>query len=139
MQKNYTYSPSRIDDNGLNQIRFELGDTMVENGEDTCILCDEEYTSLLNKAEKSKKSWKAVKIESLKAIVMKLSYEVDYNVADMSLKLSTRYNHFKSMLDELEKSEQSISLMSFIGGNIKEDNPYFYLGMQENPKIMKGN
>lgn len=139
MPKTYTYNPSRIDDNGLNQIRFELGDTMVENGEDTCILCDEEYTSLLNKAYKDKKSWKTVKIHCLKAIVMKLSYEVDYSVADMSLKLSTRYNHFKGMLDELEKSQQSASLMSFIGGNIKEDNPYFYLGMQENPKIIRGN
>ena len=126
----YTYDPSEINDSGLNQMRFELGDTMVENGENACIFCDEEYKAVLSK----RLPWKKAKIECLRAIVMKLSYEVDYKVADMDLRFSTRYQHFKDMLDKLEKSSQSVLFGNYLICNSTDKEPYFYLGMQENKK-----
>lgn len=37
----YTYEPGNITTAGLDLMRFELGDTMVEGGADTCALTDE--------------------------------------------------------------------------------------------------
>ncbi len=129
MAKTYSYCPENITENGIDKMRFELGDTMTEGGADTCVLCDEEYAAILAQYN----TWQKAKIECLKAIVMKLCYEVDYKVSDMSLSLSDRYKHFKSMLDELEKKQQASSFTSKTT-NTNETKPYFYLGMQQNPK-----
>lgn len=126
----YTYCPENITENGIDKMRFELGDTLTEGGADTCVLCDEEYTAMLAQS----KTWQKAKLECLKAIVMKLSYEVDYKVSDMSFSLSDRYKHFKAMLEELEKKQQGNTFVSKANSDVKETKPYFYLGMQENPK-----
>lgn len=125
----YTYCPENIIQNGMDKMRFELGDTMIEGGADTCILCDEEYIAILSQH----KAWQKAKIECLKAIVMKLAYEVDYKVENMSLSLSDRYKHFKNMLEELEKKQQSSAFLSKTA-TTKQTKHYFYLGMQENKK-----
>lgn len=125
----YTYCPENIAENGIDKMRFELGDTMTEGGPDTGVLCDEEYAAMLAQS----KTWQKAKLGCLKAIVMKLSYEVDYKVSDMSFSLSDRYKHFKTMLEELEKKEQGNAFVSK-ATTTKETKPYFYLGMQENPK-----
>lgn len=129
MEKTYSYCAENIAENSIDKMRFELGDTMTEGGADTCVLCDEEYAAILAQC----KTWQKAKIECLKAIVMKLCYEVDYKVDNMSLSLSDRYKHFKAMLDELEKKQQASAFVSK-NTTAKETKPYFYLGMQENPK-----
>ena len=35
----------------LNQMRFEIGDTMVEGEKETCALSDEEYLSIISTRE----------------------------------------------------------------------------------------
>ena len=45
--RTYTYDPSKIQENGKDRMRFELGDTMVEGEAETCALSDEEYTAIL--------------------------------------------------------------------------------------------
>lgn len=112
-------------------MRFELGDTDVEGGEKTCVLCDEEYLAILSRLEKGK-SWRSLKIQCLESIVMKLSYEVDYKVDEMSLSLSKRYEHFKELLEDLKKSNQ-IPLFHGNSNNNIDRGHYFTLGMQENP------
>ena len=92
----YSYCAENIIQNGMDKMRFELGDTMVEGGANTCILCEEEYTAILSQH----KTWQKAKIECLKAIVMKLAYEVDYKVENMSLILTDIYNHLKKMQEE---------------------------------------
>ena len=129
MAKTYSYCPENITENSIDKMRFELGDTMIEGGADTCVLCDEEYAAILAQC----KTWQKAKIECLKAIVMKLCYEVDYKVNDMSLSLSDRYKHFKAMLKEIEKKQQAGAFVSK-NTTAKETKPYFYLGMQQNPK-----
>ena len=44
----YTYEPALIGEYGKDRMRFELGDTMVQDGKLTCALCDEEYITLLD-------------------------------------------------------------------------------------------
>ena len=129
MEKTYSYCAENIAENSIDKMRFELGDTMTEGGADTCVLCDEEYAAILAQC----KTWQKAKINCLKAIVMKLCYEVDYKVDNMSLNLSDRYKHFKAMLDELEKKQQASSF-ALKTTNTNETKPYFHLGMQENPK-----
>ena len=46
-QLTYTYDASKIAEHGLDQMRFELGDTMVEGGVETCALSDQEYKAVI--------------------------------------------------------------------------------------------
>ena len=101
--------------------------TIMEGGSETCLLCDEEYRAILE----SSKTWTNAKISCLKAIVMKLSYEVDYKVDKMSLTFSKRYENLKAMLSELEKKSQ---VPNFSKTATAEKPPYFYLGIQENKR-----
>ena len=52
---NYSYNPLEIGQNSVSRARFELGDTMVEGGAETCMLSDEEYAAILDANPK----WKA--------------------------------------------------------------------------------
>lgn len=133
MEKTYTYDPTKINDRGINQMRFELGDTFVETAE-TCILCDEEYKAVISKYSGKQNSFRNAKISCLKAILAKLSYEVDYKVENMSIELSQRYKHFKDMLDGLEKSSNTAFASNIFSKQLNRGGHYFYLGMQENKK-----
>lgn len=134
MPKTYSYDPSRINRNDLDKMRFELGDTAVEGKADTCILCNEEYQAILSQ----EKPWKNRKIDCLKAIIMRLSYEVNYQVTDMRLDLSDRCKHFKELLKELEKSAQIPVFKGTLGSeNTADGGHYFTLGMQENEKAKR--
>lgn len=134
MKKSYTYNPCDISDKGINQMRFELGDTFTDTGEETCVLCDEEYQVLINKWEDKSNGWKKAKVECLRAIVMKLSYEVDYKAEEMDISLSDRAKRFQSMLDSLEKSLQASGIVDMYGKKPLKCDNYFTLGMQENPR-----
>lgn len=46
-QLTYTYDASKIAEHGLDQMRFELGDTMVDGGVETCALSDQEYKAVI--------------------------------------------------------------------------------------------
>lgn len=127
--KTYTYDPEKINEKGLDQMRFELGDTMTEGGGETCALSDEEYLAVLQKSEGS--SWRKLKIECLKAVVMKLAYEVDYSADGLTLEMSQRFKNWKHMLDSLEKAAAIPSGTPGVHGQT-DSGHYFRLGMQEN-------
>ena len=129
----YSYDPAKCQEGGVDQMRFELGDTVVDMEGITSPLCDEEYKAILDKYGKS---WRRAKYECLKAICMKLSYEVNTSVGGLSYSLSERYERFKKMKDDAKKELAAIhgvpragnpsSLMPH-GGT-----PYFYNDMQAN-------
>lgn len=132
MQPTYSYDPTKITEKGLDQMRFELGDTVVDMGAISSPLCDEEYTAIIGAHGEN---WRKARYECLKAIVMKLSYEVDTTVDGLHYSLSQRYERWKRMMDEEKK------LLSAIGGvPIANDvalmpaggTPYFYNDMQAN-------
>ena len=47
MKKTYTYNPEKIGEQGVDRMRFELGDTMVEGEQETSALCNEEYEAII--------------------------------------------------------------------------------------------
>ena len=133
MPASYTYDPTKITEGGLDQMRFELGDTVVDMNGNSSPLCDEEYKAIL---EKYGKDWRKAKVQCLNAIVMKLSYEVNTSVGGLSYSLSERYERWKKMLEDEKKSVKALysvpvagdptSLMPYSG------TPYFYNDLHAN-------
>lgn len=129
----YTYDPTKITEQGLDQMRFELGDTIVDLEQITSPLCDEEYNAILAKYGKS---WRKAKLKCLEAIVMKLSYEVDTSVGGLSYSLNQRFERWKKMLDEAKKEAKAIAGVPIPGDprslSPHGGTPYFYNDMQTN-------
>lgn len=126
---NWTYNPENLARDGVDKMRFELGDTVVETGALTCVLCDEEYIAVL----KQEKNWRRAKLACLRAIVMKLSYEVDTNADGFSYSLSQRFPRWKAMLEEEEKKVSALTAAPKIHGEAV-GNPYFYNDLHANPR-----
>lgn len=130
MAKNYTYEPLECMDGNMNQMRFELGDTVTDEDGLPAMLSDEEYYAIL-KAFEGK--WKRAKLKCLEAIMMKLSYEVDTSVDGLSYSLNQRAERWRAMYDKLAK-ELKISVptsMTGISGG-KNGQPYFFSNMHSN-------
>lgn len=130
---NYTYDPCKITEGGLDQMRFELGDTVVDMNAITSPLCDEEYNAII---QKYGKSWRRAKLKCLEAIVMKLSYEVDTSIDGLSYSLSQRFERWKKMYDEAKKEATAMASVPIAGdpGSLSPHGgtPYFYNDMQAN-------
>lgn len=125
-QPAYTYDPTQIAQGGKDQMRFELGDTMVEGGADTCALTDAEYTAIIEATPR----WKKAKLKCIESILFRFSYEVDTRVGALSLSLSQRIPVWEKLRDKLEAE---------VGAAAPAANPqaiggphYFHTGMMEN-------
>jgi hypothetical protein len=132
----YTYDPTKIRDEGKDQMRFELGDTMVEGGVATCALCDEEYTALIPDRILSKRHWKKIKLSCLESIMRRFAYESDQKVGPAEFKLHDRAVLWKNMYDELAAdlsktavSSDALLSMAFNPQTGSITPPYFYNGM----------
>lgn len=129
----FTYDPTNITEGGKDQMRFELGDTVVDLEGITSPLSDEEYNAII---KKHGDNWKKARYMCLKAIVMKLSYEVDTSVGGLSYSLSQRYERWKDMLDSEKKSLSAINSVPRVGdpGSLMPHGgtPYFFNDMQAN-------
>lgn len=122
----YTYDPEKITEGGKDQMRFELGDTMVEGGFDTCALCDAEYSAIIAGTRR----WKAAKLKCLESILFRFGYEIDTDVGELSLSLRQRFEGWKKLRDEL-KAEIEISAPMAAPRAICGPH-YFHAGMMEN-------
>lgn len=125
-QSAYTYDPSKIAEGGKDQMRFELGDTMVDGGADTCALNDAEYTAIIEATPR----WKKAKLRCIESILFRFSYEVDTRVGALSLSLSQRLEAWRKLRDELKAEVEiaaPIAHPQAIGGP-----HYFHAGMMEN-------
>ena len=129
----YTYFPDKITEGGVDQMRFELGDTVVDLDAITSPLCDEEYKAII---DKHGKNWRKAKYLCLEAICNKLAYEVNMSVDGMSYSLSQRYDRFLKMRDDAKKELTAISGAPVAGhpGSLSPNGgtPYFYNGMHAN-------
>ncbi len=99
MASTYTYDPSMITRKGKDQMRFELGDTVIQGGNMTTALCDEEYEAIITKYPDN---WLMAKFQCLDAIVMRFAYEVDTKIDGLSYSLSDRYPRWKALYDDLK-------------------------------------
>lgn len=129
----YTYFPDKITEGGVDQMRFELGDTVVDMDGITSPLCDEEYKAILAKYGKN---WRMAKYKCLEAICMKLSYEVNTSVGGLSYSLSERYNRFKEMKDDAKKELKALGSVPRAGnpGSLMPHGrtPYYYNDLHTN-------
>ena len=129
----YTYFPDKITEGGVDQMRFELGDTVVDMDGATSPLCDEEYKAIIKKYGKD---WKRARYECLKAICMKLSFEVDTSVGGLSYSLSQRYERWEKMRDAAKKelaARHGVPRAGHPGSLMPHGGtPYFYNDMQAN-------
>lgn len=133
--QNFTYDPTRITDGGVDQMRFELGDTVVDMDGVSSPLCDEEYTAIITKYGQN---WRLAKLKCLEAIVMKLSYEVNTSIGGLSYSLDQRYERWKKLLEEEKKVAAGVAGVPVAGdpGSLSPNGltrtPYFYNDMQAN-------
>ena len=86
MKKTYTYNPEKIGEQGVDRMRFELGDTMVEGAEETSALSNEEYTAIIA----AKKTWKRAKLAALESIMRRFGMEVNTTVGPLKLEMQAR-------------------------------------------------
>lgn len=134
--RNYTYDPTKITEGGMDQMRFELGDTVVDLAGVTSPLCDEEYAAII--AKYAAKSWQLAKLRCLEAICMKMSYEVDTSVGGLSYSLNQRYERWKELLEQEKKVVAGIKGVPVAGDpgslipNGLTRTPYYHNDMQAN-------
>lgn len=132
MSRTYSYDPANITAKGKDQMRFELGDTETDEEEMTCVLCDEEYTAIINSAA----SWRRARLQCLKAICMRLAYEVNTSIDGLSYSLDARAERFRKMYEEEKKKAAltgPISCPALDGPVGPEDGGhYFYADMLHN-------
>ncbi len=129
----YSYDPTKITEGGVDQMRFELGDTVVETGGISSPLCDEEYSAIIGKYGKN---WRMAKYKCLEAICMKLAYEVNTSVGGLSYSLSERYNRWEKMKDDAKKEIAAIHGVPVAGNPASLSphggTPYFYNDLHAN-------
>lgn len=133
MPAHYTYEPSKCQAGGIDQMRFELGDTVVDMDAATSALCDEEYDAII---KAHGKNWRKAKFLCLDAICKKLAFEVNTSVGGLSYSLAERYPRFQAMRDEVKKELAAIGSAPRAGnpGSLSPHGgtPYFYNDMQAN-------
>ena len=134
----YTYTPENVANYGSDRMRFELGDTMVEGGVETCALCDEEYGAVLSDlpSSPSPRLWKKHKLRCLEAVMRKFAYEPDQKVGPMDIKFGDRAKLWKQMYDDLKSelgttaaSASAIAVLAQNPATSEITPPYFYNGM----------
>lgn len=129
----FTYDPAKCQDGGIDQMRLELGDTVVDMDGIPSPLCDEEYDAIL---KKHGSNWKKAKYKCLEAICMKLAYEVNTSVGGLSYSLSERYNRFEKMKADAKKELEAANGVPRAGNPASlmphGRTPYFYNDMQAN-------
>lgn len=135
MAGTYSYHPENITSGSVDQMRFELGDTVVDMEGLASPLCDEEYDAII---QKYGKKWRLAKLKCLEAIVMKMSYEVNTSVGGLSYSLSERYERWKKLLEEDKKVMAGIAGVPVAGdpGSLMPHGitptPYYHDDMQVN-------
>ena len=132
----YSYNPGKLNENGVDRMRLELGDTTFAPGELTAALCDEEYVALIKMCN----TWKKAKLKCLEAILMRFAHQVDFSVDGVSYSFSQRVEFWKKLQEELRKTASAavptadpLALNGRVGGG-----PYFYNDMQANPRRWDG-
>ncbi len=132
----YTYDPTKIREYGKDQMRFELGDTLIDGGEETCALADEEYTGILKELTSGKRAWQSVKLYCLEAIMFKMSYQVDTKIDVVQYGLGKRAEHWQKLYTQIRAE-----ILANTGAPTAEPSalrkpPYFHTDMNGNHRTI---
>ena len=128
MTGSFTYDGAQIADSGINQMRFELGDVLVEEPDKTALLTDEEITAMIAAFPQS---WRRAKFELIKSILYRFAPEVDTKSGPVQWSLSQRYAQWKAIYEELKKELSVIGSLPELPG-AQHRPPYFFEGMHDN-------
>lgn len=120
----YSYDAGKINDGGLNQMRFELGDCL-EEPEKTGYLSDEEISATLEAG-----SFKRAKLRLVETLLMRFSYEVDTEIREASWKLSERVAFWKDLHRRLKAEIELEGVTSLLRGK-KHRRPIFNVTMHD--------
>ncbi len=134
-QLTYTYDPGQIGTSKKDRMRFELGDTAVEGGAETCALSDEEINAVLSLYPNR---WKMAKFKLVESVYMRFASEIDTRVGPLSLNLQDRADHWKKLYDDMKKEVSGLAAPSVnpsaLGEGAVDGGHYFYSGMMSNPR-----
>ena len=128
MTRSFTYDGAQIADSGINQMRFELGDVLVEEPDKTALLTDEEITAMITAFPHS---WRRAKFELIKSVLYRFAPEVDTKSGPVQWSLSQRYAQWKALYEELKKELSIVSSLPELPGAHRRP-PYFFEGMHDN-------
>lgn len=150
----YSYSPEKIRDFGKDQLRFEVGDTVVTGGATTCVLGDEEYVALLRGRDFSLShssysspsshslEWLKLKLEVVDGILFRLAYQVNTRIDSLSYDLGSRVVQMEALravldaeIEDLERKQYSKSSKPPMKGNKPY---YFHTDMHRNHSVRLG-
>lgn len=131
MKKTYSYDPVKIGSPGVDRMRFEIGDTMVEGEQETCALSDEEYKAIIE----AEKTWKRAKLAVLESIMHRFGMEVNTTVGPLKLEMQARAEFWRKQYEKL-KEECAAGTVPTAGKvspeSGKDGGHYFYGGMHDN-------
>lgn len=133
----YTYNPSDIKTRSVSRARFELGDVMVDGGEETCYLADEEIAAILEDTP----GWKKCLFRLAEAVCMRLSFETNWRDDGTSFDLNQRAERWMKLRDKFEKEAEMEATVPESGAvnaslrNEEDGGHYFYGGMMQSPFV----
>ena len=91
----FNYEPAQINDGGLNQMRFELGDCLASD----YYLSDEEIKASISGSG----TFKRAELRLIKSLLFRFSYEVDTKIHEAEFKLADRVSAWRKLKAELEE------------------------------------
>lgn len=129
---NYSYDPTKIGENGLDKMRFELGDCLVVEPEKTCYLSDEEIEAVLG----SSRTWRRAKYRLVESLLRRFSYEVDTKIQNAEWSLSDRVDEWRRLYNQLkgEVEAEELAEGGFGLSGAKSRPPIFRIGMHDRRK-----
>lgn len=132
----YSYNPELIGEFGKDRMRFELGDTFVEENEKTAYLSDEEILAVIENSS----TWKKAQFRLVDSLIRRFAYEVDEKADPAAWSWHQRYEQWKKLRDELKNSAdaESISPLGNVNPSKLKRPPYFFEDMHANRKFFKG-
>lgn len=133
----FTYNLSEIKTRSISRARFQLGDVMVDGGEETCYLADEEIQAVLDETP----GWKKCLYRLADAVCMRLSFETNWRDDGTAFDLNQRAERWMKLRDQFKKEAEIEDCMPQSGAvdaslrNEEDGGHYFYAGMQQSPYV----
>lgn len=125
-----TYDPTKVSDEALNRIRFELGDTDPEGAE----LQDEEISAVL---EASEGGWQEAAARLARVVHRRYARLVNFQVGPVKFDYDSRAKAWGALADRLESgapgsgSDSALHAVPSAGGIASEGGNYFRTGMHD--------
>lgn len=131
----YSYDPTKIRGYGKDQMRFELGDTLTDGGDETTALSDEEYIAILEGV--SADTWSQAKLSILNAILHKLAFQVDTKIDTLEYSFSDRVSHWETLYETLKEEVEKTTSQRSVPSMAPMSQGHFWDGMHDNKRGMR--